>query len=198
MNQAKLEAILHTAKRMFARYGPRKTTIEEVARMARVTKATIYNNFGNKDQVYLEVLRREMHEVVENISLEVIKESSPDAKLVAYVKAKFRHMRKAINILNLDREGIGNVLPLVEDIRKELFELEVKNICAILTEGLEKKIFYLTHPILASTAIVHCLKGFELNWLVQENEEKIDKYLDELINILFNGLKTQRELPLES
>ena len=49
MNQAKLETILHTAKKMFARYGPRKTSIEEMARVARVAKATIYNNFGNKD-----------------------------------------------------------------------------------------------------------------------------------------------------
>jgi AcrR family transcriptional regulator len=197
MNQAKLETILQTAKKMFARYGPRKTSIEEVARVARVAKATIYNNFGNKEQVYLEVLRREMHEVVENVSAEVEKGSSPDARLTVFVKAKFRYMRKAINILNLDRDGVENLLPLVEDIRNELFELEVNIIHAILKDGLEKGFYFLANPLLASRAIAHCLRGFELNWLVQENEENIDKYLDELINILFNGLKTKRRLAIE-
>jgi len=66
MKQEKLDSILDTAKKMFARYGLRKTSVDEVARMARVAKATIYNYFGSKDQVYLEVLRREMDEIEEN------------------------------------------------------------------------------------------------------------------------------------
>jgi hypothetical protein len=41
---------------------------------------------------------------------------------------------------------------------------------------------------LAATAIGHGLRGFELNWLVQENDERIDCYLDELTNIIFYGL----------
>jgi AcrR family transcriptional regulator len=196
MNQVKLETILHTAKKMFARYGPRKTSIEDVARVARVAKATIYNNFGNKEQVYLEVLRREMHEVVENVLTEVKKESLPDAKLIAFVKAKFRYMRKAINILNLDRDGVENILPKVEGIRNELLELEVKNICAILSDGIEKGSFSVVNPLLASRAIAHSLRGFEFNWLIQESEDKIDKYLDELLNILFNGLMTNRKLSI--
>jgi len=36
------------------------------------------------------------------------------------------------------------------------------------------------------------LRGFELNWLVQENEERIDHYLDELMNILFYGLMSEK------
>ena len=43
MKEEKLESILDTAKKMFARYGLRKTCLEEVARMARIAKATIYN-----------------------------------------------------------------------------------------------------------------------------------------------------------
>ena len=39
MKQEKLESIIDTAKKMFARYGFRKTTVNEVARMARVAKA---------------------------------------------------------------------------------------------------------------------------------------------------------------
>ena len=136
--------------------------------------------------------------MIENVLTEVRKESSPDAKLIAFVKAKFRYMRKAINILNLDRDGVENILPRVEGIRNELFELEVKNLRAILSDGSDKGSFYLANPLLAARAIAHSLRGFEFNWLVQESEEKIDKYLDELLNILFNGLKTKRKPLIES
>ena len=192
MKPEKLESILDTAKKMFARYGLRKTSLDEVARMARVAKATIYNYFGSKDRVYMEVLRREMDEVVEKISSSVGQEASPKDKLVAFVRAKFRYMRQAINILNLDREGIEKLLPTAEGIRNELFEREVDIIRSILNEGVKKGVFYTNNTPLTATAISHAIRGFELNWLVQESEEKIDKYLDELMSILFQGLMPEK------
>jgi len=188
MKPEKLESILDTARKMFARYGLRKTSLDEVARMARVAKATIYNYFGSKDKVYLEVLRREMDEVVEKISSSVGQEGSPKDKLITFVRAKFRYMRQAINILNLDREGIEKLLPTAEGIRNELFERDVDIISSILDEGVEKGAFHTNNTILTARAIAHATRGFELNWLVQESEEKIDYYLNELLAILFYGL----------
>ena len=192
MKPEKMESILDTAKKMFARYGLRKTSLDEVARMARVAKATIYNYFGSKDRVYLEVLRREIDELVEKVSSSVDQETSPRDKLVTFVRAKFRYMRQAINILNLDREGIDKLLPTVEPIRKELFEREVDIIRSILNEGVEKGVFYSNNTLLTATAIAHGIRGFELNWLVQESEENIDRYLDELMTVLFYGLTSKK------
>jgi len=194
MKQEKLESILDTAKKMFARYGFRKTSLEELARMARVAKATIYNYFGSKDRVYLEVLRREANEVVEKISASVAQEILPSDKLVVFVKAKFRYMRPAINILNLDREGIEKLLPATESIRNELFEREVNIIHSILQEGEKKGIFQLSDVPFVARTIGHALSGFELNWLVQESEERIEHYLDEFMSILFYGLMSRNKV----
>jgi len=191
MKEQKLESILDTAKKMFARYGLRKTSLDEVARIARVAKATIYNYFGSKDRVYLEVLHREMDEIVEKISSSVDQEALPEDKLVAFVRTKFRYVRQAINILNLDREGIEKLLPSADGIRNELFEREVDIIHSILNEGVEKCIFHTNNTLLAARAIGHALRGFELNWLVQESEERIDHHLNELMNIIFYGLMSE-------
>ena len=192
MKPEKLESILNTAKKMFARYGPRKTSMDEVAHMARVAKATIYNYFGSKDRLYLEILRREANEVVEKISSSVAQEASPEDKLVAFARTKFQYMREAINILNLDREGIEKLLPSAESIRNELFDREMDIIRSILNEGVEKGVFHTHNTLLTARAIAHGLRGFELNWLVQESEEKIDGYLDELMSILFHGLMPEK------
>ena len=137
MKEEKAESILNTAKKMFGRYGLQKTSLDEIARMARVAKATIYNYFGSKDRVYLEVLRREANEIVKKISLSVDQEVLPVNKLIAFARAKFRYMRQAINILNLDRDGIEKVLPNAESIRSKLFDREVDIIRSILEEGVE-------------------------------------------------------------
>lgn len=193
MKQEKIDSILNTAKKMFARYGLRKTSIEEMARVARVAKATIYNYFGNKDQVYLEVLRLEKNEIMDKVSSSVNQEALPVDKLIVFVKAKFRYMRRATNILNLDREGIENLLPSAESIRNELFEREVDIIHSILKDGVEKGVFHINDFLLTARAIAHALRGFELNWLVQESGEKVEHYLDQLINILFYGLMPERK-----
>ena len=192
MKEEKVQSILDTAKKMFGRYGLQKTTLDEIASMARVAKATIYNYFGSKDRVYLEVLRRETNEIVEKISSSVDQQVLPGDKLVAFARAKFRYMRQAVNILNLDREGVEKLLPGAESIRNELFQREVNIIRSILKEGVEKGIFHINDVPLAAMAIGHALRGFELNWLVQESEEKIEYYLDELMNIVFHGLMSEK------
>ncbi|PKN34537.1 MAG: hypothetical protein CVU61_08535 [Deltaproteobacteria bacterium HGW-Deltaproteobacteria-19] len=191
MKPDNLEAILTTARKMFARYGLKKTSLDEIARTARVAKGTIYNYFGSKDQVYLGVLRGEAEEIVRNVLSAMEKVAAPEEKLAAFVRAKFRFMRQAINILNLDREGIEKYLPAAEGIRNEFFEQEVKIIDAILRQGAEKGVFRLGDAFLTAKAIGYALRGFELNWLIQESEERIEQYLAELMNLLFFGIMAQ-------
>ena len=194
MKQEKLEAVLTAAKKIFARYGLRKTSLDEIARMARVAKGTIYNYFGSKDRVYLEVLSREADELLKKISLSVGKEISPEAKFAAFSRAKFKYMRQAINILNLDREGVGKYLPAAENIRNDFFEREVNIIDSILREGIEKRVFRLNDAFLAAKSIGYALRGFELNWLIQESEEEIEHYLTELLDLFSSGLVVEKSV----
>ncbi len=194
MKPEKVISILDTAKKMFGRYGLKKTSIDEIARMARVAKGTIYNYFGSKDHVYLEVLRRETNEIMDKVSSSVAQEISPKDKLSAFARAKFKYMRQAINILNLDREGIENLLPSAESIRNDLIEREINLIHSILKEGMEKGIFRINDTFLAARGIAYSLRGFELNWLVQESQEKIEHYLDELMNIIFFGMVHKKNI----
>lgn len=45
-------AVLDGALRAIERYGARRTTMGDIARMADVAKATLYNHFRSKDEVY--------------------------------------------------------------------------------------------------------------------------------------------------
>jgi len=49
MTKRKQQQILTTAEAMFNHFGIKKTAIDDIARDARVAKATIYNYFGNKE-----------------------------------------------------------------------------------------------------------------------------------------------------
>ncbi len=192
MKAQNLASIVATAKKMFAVFGLGKTSLDEVARMARVAKATIYNYFENKDQVYLEVLRREIDDVIKQVSLSVEQEASPVDKFRAFVQAKFRYMKDAINILNLDREGIDKLLPKTAAIHDSLFKREVEIIRCILDRGVNEGVFRIKDVFLTAQAIGYALKGFELNWLVQESDKQIEDYLYPLTDVVFKGILAER------
>lgn len=193
MKRNKMDVILTTAMMMFARYGIKKTSIDDIAHMARVAKGTIYNYLGSKNQIYIGVLKKEADEILKNILLSVEKVNTPEEKLRAFVRAKFRYMRKALNLLNIERKDMEKCLPAVEIILNDFFDQEVKIIDSILRQGIEKGIFHLEDVLLTAKAIVYALKGFEFNWLIRENEEAIENYLIQLLNILFFGIVAEQK-----
>ncbi len=188
MKQEKLNYIIDVARNMFARYGLRKTNIDELAHMARVAKATIYNYFGSKDSVYLAVLKKEADEIIGAILDSIDKEALPPEKLIALVKTKFNQMPKALNLLNLEIDGAENRYPDSIAIRNDLFWKEVEIIQDILEEGLAKGFFYIKNIMLASKSIGYAIRGFERDWLLFDSRDRIDHYLDYFLNIIIKGL----------
>src|ERR1700722_14885799 len=53
---ARPNAIVLAALELFARYGYRKTSIDDIAQAARVAKRTVYLHFENKAAVFLAIL----------------------------------------------------------------------------------------------------------------------------------------------
>jgi TetR/AcrR family transcriptional repressor of mexJK operon len=58
MRQRKGEAVLASARRLFLEKGYEATTVDEIARAAHVSKATVYSNFSDKPAVLAALLDR--------------------------------------------------------------------------------------------------------------------------------------------
>ena len=75
---ARQRAILEAARRRFLRFGPRKTTMDEVAREAGCSRATIYAHFGSKEDLYASLLRADWEAFIEEV--EKVRVSADDAR----------------------------------------------------------------------------------------------------------------------
>lgn len=62
------QLILDAAARCVRRYGLRRTTMEEVARLAGVSRGTVHRYFGDKDTLLREVFSRADSEVIRDIT----------------------------------------------------------------------------------------------------------------------------------
>ena len=62
--------LLEAGRRLFARYGLKKTSLEDLTRPAGISKSSFYGFFGSKEELYLELLVEERGRLRGEISLE--------------------------------------------------------------------------------------------------------------------------------
>lgn len=84
------DAILQAASRLFTRFGPRKTTMDEVAREAGCSRATVYAHFSGKDALYRGLLEHETRSFLEQVEAAVASSDSAPRKLQEIMRATLR------------------------------------------------------------------------------------------------------------
>ena len=77
MKVKKSEEILQIAQRLFARYGLKKTSVDDIASEAKICKATIYYYFKSKQEIFKTVVDREWTILKNAIREAISKEKSP-------------------------------------------------------------------------------------------------------------------------
>lgn len=194
MKKDKVEAIINTARQMFRKYGIQKTNLEDIARLSNVAKATIYNYFGSKDRVYMEVLKKEVSDIAFRVSAAVEQVKSPKEKLRVFIFTSFKLVKEASVILNLRSDLLHRLLPRADVIRKNLFLAQTAILQTILNEGVKEGIFNNFGPHTVRS-IVYAMRGFEFTWLLDPDNVEIDADLDELFNILCAGILNVKSVP---
>jgi len=63
------DVVLAAAEKAFLSNGYALTSMEDIARIAKVSKPTIYSNFGNKEQLFSKVIRNRCADVVPDTEL---------------------------------------------------------------------------------------------------------------------------------
>ncbi len=81
--------ILAAAERTFSRSGFKGTTMAQIAEEAELPKANLHYYFGNKQNLYLHVLDRIMHDWLSPMD-EITPEADPKTALEAYIRHKMR------------------------------------------------------------------------------------------------------------
>lgn len=191
MKIKKREIILQIARKLFARYGLKKTSVDDIAAEARIGKTTIYYYFKSKHEIFKVVVDRECTILKNAIREAISKEESPQEKLRAFILTRISHLRKLVNLYRVTKDIVTELLPDLEKIRESHFKEEMNTIREILSEGVKKGIFKIKSIELTSLAMVSVLKGLEYPWILGGKPLDIKKSVDALLHILFKGIETK-------
>ncbi|MCK4422001.1 TetR/AcrR family transcriptional regulator [candidate division WOR-3 bacterium] len=191
IKEDKRELILKIARKLFARYGLKKTSVDDIASEAKIGKATIYYYFKSKQEIFKTVVDRELAILKDAIKEAISKEESPQGKLRVFVLTRISRMHELVNLNRVTRDIVTEMLPDLEKVRESHFREELNIIKEILNEGVKKGVFKVRKIGLTALAMISALKGLEYPWTMEGKPLDIEKSVDALLQILFAGIEVK-------
>ena len=184
----KKQLITQVAQNIFSRHGLLKTTVDEIAKAARMGKASLYHYFQSKEEIFKEVVKQENKFLREKIREAIINEDTPQKKMKIYILKKMEYLKELVNINSALKDEYLEHYAFIEKIRGKNSREELYTIREILQDGEDKGIFDISDIELTAFAIASALKGMEYPWLTGISFPEIEKNIDKLMEILFNGI----------
>jgi len=88
------ERILEAARGLFARFGPSRTTMDDVARIADVSRITVYRRFSSKDDLLEAAVRREFQLYFERFQSDIAECATVDDRVAVGFASSLLYIRQ--------------------------------------------------------------------------------------------------------
>ena len=135
MSADRKSEILTAAGNCFARYGYEKTTLDDIAEIVGINKASFYYYFRNKEAIFAELITREADEFIETTRRTVESITGCREQVLTWITESFRYTRanSILHRLSLDslrkvRKEVGIFTPYLQQSLKSIFRLPKINI----------------------------------------------------------------------
>jgi AcrR family transcriptional regulator len=179
--------IIEAAREVFAKYGYRKTTIEDIANSIYKAKSTIYHYFTGKEDIFRAVVEIEANQTYSAIKEAVNAASNPIDKFKTALRTSFITMKEKTNYFRFLKEEWFVIFDFTIEARiregKKIDDI-IKN---ILIEGNGQGVFAIENIEEKTLAIQTSFKGFWDPWSIGSEEISI-KTIDSFLDLILEGL----------
>jgi AcrR family transcriptional regulator len=181
--------IVERARELFARYGMRKTTMDDIAARCGMGKATLYYYFKNKEDIFRAVIEREFEMFKGKMEGALSEAKSPHDKIRAFIWTRVVYLKELANYYETLTAEYLDHYAFVEHERRRLIDWEIGTMRSILEEGVQKGVFDISDTKLTAVVLVFAMKGLEFPWTVEQDIIEIEKAIEMMLPVLFRGIE---------
>jgi AcrR family transcriptional regulator len=193
----KVQMIIEASQRRFGLFGIEKTSMREIADDLKLSKASLYYYFPDKESLYKAVVEKEQTEFIEKISERIFSIHEPEQLLLEYANARLSYFRTLLNLSRLRLEAYSGLKPGFRETIQVFKEKEKEIIKKIFKKGISSGIFFISDTDQMATLFLDLLKGLRTT-LINEKKtlfiepEEYDLLLEKTLaftNVFIKGLK---------
>ena len=184
------ESILSVANKLFSRFGFHKTSMDEIAKIARKAKGSLYYHFASKEELFKEVVSVEMANLKNQLTIIV---SNPGLnasdKIKKYLITRMEILNSAANYHETLKADFFEHFHFIDDLRTELDEWEKENLKKLILQGVDKGEFAIIEDMeVLLDVLIMVMKGLEIPFYLQDKYTKYSPHFESIIRILTKGL----------
>jgi AcrR family transcriptional regulator len=196
---SKEQQIIEAAQKRFGLFGIEKTSMREIADDLKLSKASLYYYFPDKESLYKAVVETEQKEFLEKISLRVHNIDRPEMLLQEYSVARLSYFRTLLNLSRLRLEAYSDLKPVFRETILQFKEKEKDIIINIFMKGIEKGLFHIDQPDTTASLFLDLLKGLRVSVVNDKktlfiDEDEYDSLMEKTVaftKIFIKGLMTK-------
>jgi len=181
--------IFNAAQSLFAQFGLKKITTDDIAREGGVSKATIYKYYKNKSEIFDEVVETEAAQLLKAIVEAVDRAPTVPDKFKAHLFTRMENLGEFINFYRVTRESWGDFWPHIAIVRERFLTGEAEIVKGILKEGIETDQFEVKNVDLAAKIMVVGLASMEYSWALEDLGISLSSYVDTMLEMIIEGIK---------
>ncbi len=204
------KSILKVAERIFTQKGYSLTTMDEIAEGAQFSKATLYQYFKSKSEMFFEIIYKSFEEVLHKIMK--IKKMNVNAeeklKKSIFTISYYYHTKKNIaRIFIMERALMRRLLhpdskvqapsthhPPIPSRYMSILDETFNLLCEIIEEGVKNGEFRRVDARQAGFILGAMIRGFHFKGPIREKKElSIQESTDLLLNYFLYGIKKERK-----
>ena len=185
------EDIIREAQKLFQLYGLKKTTMEDIAKALGKGKSTLYYYYQSKEQIFEEVLQRELQEVFRQTQFAVESVESAGEKLKVFAVTRIKVLSNMLNLYRLVCGEFVEQIPCGRVLFNEYSQLEINLIRSILLYGIEKGEFNQEieqEMDLLPSVVVSSIRGIERDFF-SDKLVGLENRIGAISNLFMKGLK---------
>lgn len=185
------DKIINVASKLFSRYGFYKTSMDEIAKIARKAKGSLYYHFKSKEELFTAVVASEIQNLKTELSVIIDnKNLKADEKMRQYLIKRMEVLNSATNYHETLKADFFEHFDFIDKLRTKLDRWEKQQIKTIILQGVDENIFEPQNgniEVLLDVFIM-VLKGLEIPFFLQKKYSDLRPHFNGLLRILINGL----------
>ena len=173
-----------------AKYGYHNFSMQDVAKMAGVSKGIIHYYFLNKDDLMMSVLDKVASDIERVLHADMDSSDHPKKKLEIFIEICLDVVRSTKEYYQVNMD-FWTQINQKEDVRQVIARHYVKfrQTCSrVLREGIAQGVFRRVDPHEYSSYIISVIDGISLQWLFDEKVFNYDKMSKQVSQLIMNGL----------
>ncbi len=185
------EKIIQVADKLFGRFGFYKTSMDEIAKIARKAKGSLYYHFSSKEELFKEVVAKEIQHLKFELSKIINDESlNSKQKIKQYLLKRMEVLSEASNYHETIKADLYEHFEFIDELRADFDNWEKQKIKESIEAGINANEFDVKIEEIDAIIDVFLmvLKGLEIPFFIQGNYKKYSPYLGDMLNILIKGI----------